>query len=376
MSSRFKRKIKKRPRFKRRTSHGAPPGVVSIAPAPALHNDFHVTCFNSDVVTEKQVDQVVDFRTHLSSNQITWIDVRAIASGQALTDFAAQFEIHPLSIEDVVNVHQRAKVESYDNYLFVVVRLPVSSEPGQSEQVSLFIGNGWLITLQERPDDSFQAVRQRIRDNAGKIRSQGADYLAYCILDLVIDSYFPIVDLFAERIEDLDVQISTSRSQHVMTRIHDVRNELLVMRRSVRPHREAMLSLSRNASEFVRSETQLYIRDCYDHVIQLMDMMDIYWEMCSDLRDFYLSIVSYRMNDIMKVLTIISTLFIPLSFITSLYGMNFDTRSPWNMPETQWRFGYFSILGGMAFVAVGLLYYFKRKGWLLEDGQFEDSNEV
>jgi magnesium transporter len=208
-------------------------------------------------------------------------------------------------------------------------------------------------------------VRDRLRKNHGRIRTTGADYLMYEILDAVIDSYFPVVDALADQLEELELRVSDKQMADAMSGIHDVRNELLLLRRNVWPHREAVNELIRDEHPVVRHETRVFLRDCYDHTIQLIDLLEVYREMCGDLRDFYLSLASNRMNEIMKVLTIIATIFIPLSFIAGLYGMNFgDAPPPWNMPELHWRFGYPFALGIMAATALGLLYFFRRKGWL------------
>jgi magnesium transporter len=234
----------------------------------------------------------------------------------------------------------------------------------QSEQLSLFLGSNFVVTIQQFPGDCFDAVRDRIRTSRGKLASGTADYLAYSLLDAIVDSYFPVVDRLADELDTLEEQVDSSRSPRLISELHRVRNCILVGRRSVRPLRDAINQLIRDPSPFIREETKFFLRDCHDHCIQIIELLETYRELCSDLRDYYVSMISFRMNEIMKVLTVISTIFIPLSFIASVYGMNFDTDSPWNMPELGWRFGYFFALGLMALTALGFVFYFWRNGWL------------
>jgi magnesium transporter len=238
------------------------------------------------------------------------------------------------------------------------------SEHLDTEQISLFVGGNYVLTLQEHADECHEKIRERIRKSGAQIRRAGADYLAYAILDSVIDSYFPILDHFVDQLEELEDEVVAGRQPDLAERIHALRNDLLVLRRSIRPHREALNELARDEFSLITFETRVFLRDCYDHTVQLMDLLEVYREMCADLRDYYLSTVSKRMNEIMKVLTIIATTFMPLSFIAGVYGMNFDTRSPWNMPELGWPFGYAFALGVMAAVALAFVIYFRHKDWL------------
>jgi magnesium transporter len=234
----------------------------------------------------------------------------------------------------------------------------------ETEQLSIFLGRKFVLTFQERPGDCFEVVRERIRKSHGRLRVAGADYLAYALLDAVIDSYFPVADAIGDRLETLDEQLARERGLNAFRAIHELRGDLMVLRRAIRPLRDALIKLMPDPGELFSKTTQLYLRDCYDHTVQLMDVVDTYRELCSDLRDFNLSLVSNRMNDVMKVLTVIATIFIPLSFIAGVYGMNFDTTSPWNMPELSWRYGYPAALLLMAGVAGGMLWYFQWRGWL------------
>jgi magnesium transporter len=238
----------------------------------------------------------------------------------------------------------------------------------ETEQLSLFLGKNYVLTIQEEPGDCFDPVRQRIRQSSGRVRQVGADYLTYALLDTVIDSYFAIIDLFADRLEALDDEIPLGQGLGVNERIHDVRSDLLLLRRAVRPHRDAVNGLVRDEHPLIRNETRVFLRDCYDHTIQLTETLEVYRESCNALRDYHLSVMSGRMNEVMKVLTIIATIFIPLSFIAGVYGMNFDPDLPGNMPELKWPFGYAFALGLMALAAGGMVLYFRRKGWIGSGG--------
>jgi magnesium transporter len=360
-SSRQRRK----PRFHRRTQPGAAPGTLRIAPG-APQPVVQVMAYDGQRLVEASdvaLDRLPGF---LNEFAVTWIDVAGLGDPQALRRLGELFGVHPLALEDVVNVHQRAKVEAYSDHLFIVTRLMslAAQEHLESEQISLFLGRKFVLTFQQRPGDCFDPLRERIRKGHGKTRDAGPDYLAYALVDAVIDSYFPVVERYADLLDDLEESVTLDPHQDSVNRIHEVRNDLLLLRRSIRPHREAMNALVRDPHPLVSEETRFFFRDCYDHTIQVIDLLEIYREMCADLRDFYLSIASNRMNEIMKVLTIISTIFIPLSFITGLYGMNFDTALPGNMPELEWPYGYVAVLLLMSTVAGGMLSFFWRRGWI------------
>jgi magnesium transporter len=229
----------------------------------------------------------------------------------------------------------------------------------ETEQLSLFVSDRYVITFQEgRPGDCLEPVRQRLRSQHSLMRHRGPDYLAYAILDAVIDSYFPIIEGFGDRLNELDEQLSDLSSRVPLADVHRVRSELLLVRRAVWPHREAMNHLLRETTPLITAETRIYLRDCYDHILQIIDVIETYREMCSDLRDFQISLAGQRANEIMKVLTIISTIFIPLSFVAGIYGMNFEY-----MPELKWRYGYFACLAVMGLIGMMLVGYIWRRGW-------------
>ncbi|MBZ0273118.1 magnesium/cobalt transporter CorA [bacterium] len=349
--------------FRRRTAPGAPPGVLAADPESHA-TAITLVAFGPQDFVESSLDNIGEMPAR-GTFPVVWVNVIGLRDVEKIREVAIAFDLHRLAMEDVLNVHQRVKVEAYDDVLYVVTHAAETIAGGhlQKEQVSLFFGEGFVVSFQERPGDCFATVRDRLRNDAGRVRRMGADYLAYVLLDTVIDHYFPILEEFGERLDRVedrvlfDVEPSTGRD------VHEIKRELLALRRAAWPLRELLNTILREHDRFVTAETRLYYRDCYDHAIQIIDLLEIYRELAASLMDSYMSGMSVRLNEVMKVLTIIATIFIPLSFITGLYGMNFDTSSPLNMPELSWRFGYPFALGIMAATAGGLVFYFYRKGW-------------
>ncbi len=296
---------------------------------------------------------------------ILWVNIDGIGDPRWLQTVGEVFGLHPLALEDSVHVHQRAKVDEYGDHLFIVVRMADAADRLSTEQVSLFLGQDFIITVQELPGgDCLDPVRQRLRINQGRIRRSGPDYLSYCLIDAVIDSYFPVLEKYGEDLDELDAS-ADGKSPVVLDRLHAIRRELLQLRRAAWPHRDALNALQRHESDLIAPETKVFLRDCYDHSVQIIDVLETQREMCADLRDLVLTMVGHRTNEIMRVLTIMSSIFIPLSFIAGVYGMNFDTQaSAWNMPELSWPFGYLFSLSLMAGTAGVLMIFFYRKGWL------------
>jgi magnesium transporter len=296
---------------------------------------------------------------------VVWINVDGSRHAETVKRLGDLFGLHALALEDVVNLGQRAKTDPFDEHLFIVIRMPAPGPRYAAEQVSIFLGKDFVITFQEQPGDVFEPVRERIRHGKGRIRKCGADYLAYALIDSVVDSYFPLLEALGERLEAVEDTVMVSPDQSVVAELHAIKADLLGMRRDLWPQRDALAELARDESALVRKKTAPFLRDCYDHNSQLIDLVQVYREVCSDLMSVYLSSVSNRMNEVMKVLTIIATIFIPLGFIAGLYGMNFNPeRSAWNMPELNWVLGYPFALLLMLAVAVGLVVFFKKKGWL------------
>jgi magnesium transporter len=292
-----------------------------------------------------------------------------------------RLDLHALALEDVFNTWQRPKVESYDDYLFVVLRLQwlgdeESSPPDQtaprsdrdeleSEQISIFLGPDWVVTVQEVDCEALQPVRERVASGKGRLRKLGADYLGYAIIDALVDSYFPLLEGLGDRLEQLEDRLLEDPDPSVLAALHQLKKDLLQLRRTVWPQREVLNSLTRSETSLIGAETQLFIRDGYDHAVQILDIVESYRDVANGLTDLYLSSVSNRTNEVMRVLTVISSIFIPLTFIAGIYGMNFDPQSsPFNMPELSWFWGYPSVIVLMLLIGGGMIFFFKKRGWL------------
>lgn len=297
-----------------------------------------------------------------NEHDVVWIDVIGVEDSNVLREFGDLFGIHPLSLEDVVNVNQRAKVEQFESYTYCVCKMVAKAKEVETEQLSIFLCGKFVITFQVKQGDCLDPLRKRIQEGLGYIRKRGSDYLVYAIIDTVVDHYFPVIDDIGDKLDELDALLINEEKGFSAAEVHAIRSDLLNLGRSLRPHREMINHLLRGEGSALSAETQIFMRDCYDHVTRLYESVETYREICSDLRAYHLSIVSNRTNDVMKTLTIISSIFIPLGFIAGLYGMNFQ-----NMPELQWRYGYGVVVALMISIAVGLLLWFRSKGW------FDDS---
>jgi magnesium transporter len=350
--------------IRRATAPGAVPGTLTPH-SDALASQLDVISYGPDDLQEPETADLDAVEALPGKNPVLWINVTGLGSADLIAGLGVRFGLHTLSLEDVINAHQRPKAEEFKDHAFIVARMPHLDGSAGTEQISLFLGHDFLITFQERPGDCFDAVRERIRQARGRLRKAGPDYLCYALIDSIIDAYFPALERYGEVLEALEDQVvSRPEAAHVHL-LHEQKRELLLLRRAIWPHREMVNSLIRGEHPLFTEPTRVYLRDCYDHTIQLMDIVETYREIASGLVDVYISSTSAKLNEIMKVLTIIATIFIPLGFIASLYGMNFDPRiSPWNMPELRWYLGYPFALALMAIAAGGLLWYFRRKGWI------------
>jgi len=272
------------------------------------------------------------------------------------------FSIHPLILEDILHTGQRPKMEDFEDYIFLVVKMFYYDEKDDEikmEQVSLLLGSNFVISFQEREGDIFDPIRERIRNHKGRIRMMKADYLGYALLDTIVDNYFIILEKVGENIENMEEELVTRPTPETLQTIHNLKRELIVLRKSIWPLREVVNSLERGESPLINEATGVYLRDVYDHTIQVIDTIETFRDMVSGMLDIYLSSISNKMNEVMKVLTIIATIFIPLTFVAGIYGMNFEF-----MPELKWHWGYFAALLVMVAVAVIMVFYFRRKRWL------------
>jgi magnesium transporter len=347
--------------FRRATGVGAAPGTIDRGARP-ISSKCRITriSFNAENAEEEVIDTVSELNEEVPSDRVYWFRLEGSADAETLQQLGEAFELHPLALEDVVNSHQRCKVEDYGDYLFIVMRLPVYEPDGvlSTEQVSLFVGDDFVVSIHEG-SNALEIVRERILWARGRIRELKADYLAYTIIDTVIDNYFPVIEQIGNRLNTIDELLEGGFAQSHRMEIRNVRSDLLLLRKTIWPQREAMAALLRDDCKLIHQSTRTYIRDCYDHTIQLMDVTETYRELCADLRDYHLSDITYRSNEVMKTLTVIATLFMPLSFIASFYGMNFH-----HMPELTSKIGYPLVIVVMAGVASGFLLFFRRKGWI------------
>lgn len=358
-------KTRKRQRYAlRRSPPGTVPGHLQIAPT-AARPSIRVMAFGPDRMIEREVSDVESLIEIRRTFPTVWIDVVQFGDADLIARLGDAFDLHRLALEDAINTHQRPKVEEYDDHLFIVALMLDEAGAEETEQVAFFVGAGYVITFQERPGDCFENVRERIRRASGRIRGAGADYTCYALLDAIIDTYFPALERAGDILETLEDRVIAAPEPGNISELHDMKRRLLLLRRAIWPHREVFNTLLRDEHPLIAPDTRPFLRDCYDHTIQLMDIVETYREMASGLVDVHLSSVSMKLNEVMKVLTVVATVFIPLSFIASVYGMNFDReRSPWNMPELGWHYGYpFSLLL-MCASAAGLIWYIWKKGWL------------
>ncbi len=348
---------------KRRKKHGLPPGsLVFMGEEKAHPVGIHVFDYDDErfgEFTPKTLAEVFPLR---DAPTVSWINIDGVHDVDVVRQLGEHFGIHPLVLEDIVSTGQRPKMEEYDDYLYLVVKMHTYDEKTrqlQAEQLSLLVGPTWVLSFQENPGDVFDPVRERLRGGKGRLRKRGADYLSYALLDVIVDHYFLILEAFSEMIEDLEERVLDGPIERIHHRINDLRRELILLRRTVWPVREMLSVLDRTESKLLQPETRPYFRDIYDHAVQVLDIVESLRDVLGGLMDLYMSSLSNRMNEIMKFLTIIGTIFIPLTFIAGIYGMNFDF-----MPELHYRLAYPLVWVLMVFIAVGLVFYFRRRHWL------------
>src|SRR5688572_28593352 len=317
MSRRNRRQ--KAPKIVRRTQPGASPGTVVVDPSQPTPT-INVIAYGAGEAVEMRAANPAEAKSVVGRRPVTWINIDRLGDARTIEQFGELFGLHRLALEDTVNVHQRAKVESYGEMLFIVLRMVYGNREGNggrcgTEQLSLFIGPNWLLSFQEgHPGDSFDGVRTRLREGSGKMRTLGSDYLAYALIDAVIDNYYPVLEVYAERLDELEDLVMDPRGRRVIDDLHSVKTDLLVLRRAIWPLRDALALLARGEMPRITADTRLFMRDCYDHVVQVVELIETYRELNADLRDLYMSSLSNRINETMRILTMYSTLFIPLTF--------------------------------------------------------------
>jgi magnesium transporter len=346
---------------------GTPPGtlqrVVKEAPAPRCR----LVEFGRSGYRQHEIDEQALHKITLPAESIVWLDIAGIPSEVLLTALGDTFGLHHLALEDVVNQGQRPKLDDYDDRLFVVLaRALWRDDRVHLEQVNLFLGRNFVVSISPATADPFAPVRLHLRERTKRFVDGGAGYLLYALIDLTVDECFPVLDALGEDIEKTELELLDHPDRDTLGHLHVLKRELVLLRRLLWPTREAMNQLLRSENPLLESTLVPYLKDIYDHSVYLMDMVVSYRDMTASMLDVYLSSVSYRLNDIMRVLTIIATIFIPLTFITGVYGMNFvaNTASPWAMPELHWYYGYPLLWLALIFVAGGMLLYFRRRRWL------------
>ena len=348
---------------KRAYKLGLAPGSIITPPRPgATPVTITVYDYSPEGVEEHVCDSPEDCFLFRDRPTQTWINIDGIHDAEILRTLGAHYGLHPLTLEDIASTSQRPKVEEYEGYIYIVAKM-ISFVPQpfelKIEQVSLILGANFVLSFQEEPGDVFNPIRERLRGGKGRMRQMGADYLAYALLDIIVDYYFVVLEHMGERIETLEEAILQTPDFSTQKKIRDLRRELIQMRRAVWPLRELFSALERTESALIRPATRPFLRDAYDHTIQIIDVVESLRDVLSGLMDLYMSSLSNKMNEIMKFLTIIGTIFIPLTFIAGIYGMNFD-----NMPELHTRYGYPLAMGIMLALGLSLLYYFRRRDWI------------
>jgi magnesium transporter len=348
---------------KRSKKAGLPPGtLVHIGEKKADTPKITVMDYDEAHFQEKEIKTIEECFLFKDKPTVTWINIDGLHQVEILEKLGECYGLHPLVLEDILNTDQRPKMEDYGEYLYIVLRMlnynDKSSEI-ESEQISLVLGPNFVFSFQEREGDTFNPIRDRIRNSKGRIRKMGADHLAYTLLDSIIDNYFIILEKLGEKIEFLEEEVVTRPTPETLQTIHHLKREMIFLRKGVWPLREVISGLERGESSLIKESTRIYLRDVYDHTIQTIDTIETYRDMVSGMLDIYLSSISNRLNAVMKVLTIIATIFMPLTFIAGIYGMNFKY-----MPELEWRWGYPVVWFAVVLISVSMLIYFKRKRWL------------
>jgi len=347
---------------------GTSPGTIVRSEAEgSVPLSISLIDYTAEACEEVQLDSAPECIPFLERSSVTWVHVQGDPTPETMDAFGRVFGFHPLAMEDVTNTGQRPKIDDFDKQLFVVMAHPSLGPDNKSvriQQLSLFLGDNYVVSFHHGSDDPFEPVRKRLRSHIGRLRQRGSDSLLQALIDLVIDSGFPVLEWVSDELADLEEEmLETPTSEH-LKRLYELKRTLVFLRRMLWPEREVVNRLVRGEVPRISESTRIYFSDCYDHTIQVMDLIESYRDMATGLLDVYLSSVSYRMNEVMRVLTVIATIFIPLTFIVGVYGMNFgNDKDPWAMPELRWYYGYPLVWLVMIVIAVGMLAFFRRRKW-------------
>lgn len=347
---------------------GTAPGTLFTRTTSTMEPPvLHLVRYSPQDLEETGQPDLQALSAMLNAEQVTWLRVNGLPDAQWMKQFGALIDLHPLAQEDILNGGQRAKLEAYENQLFMVMNIP--DQYGESlkvDQLYLFWHHSYLVTFYTGSNDPFELLLKRLRTNGTSLRSHGLDYLAYALLDMAIDKAFPVLELLGLKLEALEESMMKRPDQSSLQDIHTIKRQIILLRRAVWPQREVINQLLRDEDSWISPPVQLYMRDCYDHTVQIMDLIESYRETGASLHDLYLSSASMRMNDIMRVLTIIATIFIPLTFLAGVYGMNFasESSSRWAMPELRWSLGYPFVWTVFIAIAAAMLAWFRHKRWL------------
>ncbi len=364
---------RQRRRQERITAEFNMPGLASLTsgehPIPGVSPVVHVMAYGPDGFIEKDITDLSELIVYFANWPVTWVNVDPVVQGPqarlVIEKFAKIFSLHELVVDDIVNVHQRSKVEEYEEHLFVVTRMLIDKNEVETEQLSLFLGKNFVLTFREVPKDCLDPVREKIRRGRGRIRQERADYLMYAIIDAVVDSYFPLLASIANRIDEMEDNVLEKFEEDTPSEMYQIRRDVLSLRRAIWPARELLNTLIRDTIPLMSDTTRLYLRDCHDHSIRIIDLLEMYREVCSALMEVHYTRASNRLNEVMKSLTLITTLFIPPTLIAGIYGMNFNSRtSPFNMPELEMYYGYPFAIFLMIAVTLAVLVFLNYKGWL------------
>jgi len=318
--------------------------------------------YTKEFCTEKELQTVQESFKYKDTDSVTWINLNGLNHVTQIEALGIHYDLHPLVLEDIVNIAQRPKIDEHDDYLFVVLKMLYydANEKIVSEQVSFVLGKNYVLSFQESEGDVFDSVRNRIRQAKGRVRTLQTDYLLYVLIDAIVDHYFSVIEILGDKIEDFETAIfSGDVDDDISQKIQNLKREILRVRRAIFPLREVISRIEKNENKLIQKKTITYYRDIYDHLIQVSENIDIYREMIWSLMDMYMTTISNKMNEVMKVLTIMASIFIPLTFIAGIYGMNFEY-----IPELQYKYSYFILWGIMIVLFIGMLYYFRKKKWL------------